>query len=280
VAVLLAGISALLYGGADFYGGLATRRSAVSAVLALSQFVGLAIALAAVAILRTALPAAADLAWGAVAGICGAAGLAALYTALARTVVAVASPVAAVVGTVIPVVLGVAAGERPGALAWAGIAVALPAIALLSAAPGVGTGSGSPRRAALLGTAAGTGFGLFFFAISRTTGGSGLWPLVAARVATIALVALTAAVTGRTLRPARGSIGVVVAAGALDMGANIAFLLASRAGMVSVAAAVAALYPGPTVLLAWIVLHERITPLRIVGLVFALAGVALISAGQ
>jgi drug/metabolite transporter (DMT)-like permease len=279
VSVLLAGISALLYGGADFYGGLATRRSAVSSVLAFSQLVGLAIALAAVAILCTAPPKTGDLVWGAVAGVCGAAGLAALYTALATTVVAVASPIAAVVGTVIPVALGVAAGERPGALAWAGIAVALPAVALLSAAPGAGAGTGSPRRAALLGTAAGTGFGLFFFAISRTGPGSGLWPLVAARVSTIALVALTAAVARRTLRPARGSLGSVVAAGALDMGANIAFLLASRAGMVSIAAAVAALYPGPTVLLARIVLRERLTPLRIAGLVLALAGVALISAG-
>jgi len=280
VSILLAGISALLYGGADFYGGLATRRSPVSSVLVFSQLVGLAIALAAAAILRMPLPVPADLAWGAVAGVCGAAGLAALYTAIATTVVAVASPVAAVVGAVIPVALGVAAGERPGAFAWAGIAVALPAIALLTVAPAAGAGAGSPRRAALLGAAAGTGFGLFFFSVSRTGSDSGLWPLVAARVSTIALVALAAAVTRRRLQPGRGSAGAVVAAGALDMGANIAFLLASRAGMLSIAAAVAALYPGPTVLLAWIVLRERLTLPRITGLVLALAGVALISAGQ
>jgi len=280
VSILLAGISALLYGGADFYGGLATRRSPVSSVLVFSQLVGLAIALAAAAILRMPLPVPADLAWGAVAGVCGAAGLAALYTAIATTVVAVASPVAAVVGAVIPVALGVAAGERPGAFAWAGIAVALPAIALLTVAPAAGAGAGSPRRAALLGAAAGTGFGLFFFSVSRTGSDSGLWPLVAARVSTIALVALAAAVTRRRLQPGRGSAGAVVAAGALDMGANIAFLLASRAGMLSIAAAVAALYPGPTVLLAWIVLRERLTLPRITGLVLALAGVALISVGQ
>jgi drug/metabolite transporter (DMT)-like permease len=280
MSVLLAAISALLYGGGDFYGGLATRRSTVSAVLVFSQLVGLAIALTAVSILRTALPGMADLAWGAMAGVCGAAGLAALYTALATTVVAVASPVAAVVGTVIPIVLGVVVGERPGTLAWAGIAAALPAIVLLTAGPSPAEGGGSPRRAALLGTVAGTGFGLFFFAVSRTAPGSGLWPLVAARVSTIALVVLTAAATGRKLRPDQGSIGAVIAAGALDMGANVAFLLASRIGMVSVAAAVAALYPGPTVLLARIVLHERLTALRIAGLVLALAGVALISAGK
>src|SRR5512137_1127388 len=128
MAILLAGLSALLYGGADFYGGLATRRSQVTSVLALSQLVGLVLALAATALLGTAPPGFSDLAWGAVAGICGAAGLAALYTALATTVVAVASPVAAVVGALIPVALGVAAGERPNAVSWAGIAAALPAI--------------------------------------------------------------------------------------------------------------------------------------------------------
>jgi drug/metabolite transporter (DMT)-like permease len=280
MSVFLAVLSALLYGGGDFYGGLATKRSPVSAVLVFSQLVGLVLALAAVSILRTALPGISDLAWGAVAGVCGAAGLAVLYTALATTVVAVASPVAAVVGTVIPIVLGLAVGERPGTLAWAGIAVALPAIVLLTAASSPGAGTGSPRRAALLGAVAGTGFGLFFFAISRTAPGSGLWPLVAARVSTITLVVLTAAVTGRTRRPDRGSIGAVVAAGALDMGANIAFLLASRTGMISIAAAVTALYPGPTVLLARIVLRERLTRLRIAGLVLALVGVALISAGK
>jgi drug/metabolite transporter (DMT)-like permease len=280
MAIFLAGLSALLYGGADFYGGLATRHNPVTSVLALSQLVGLALALAATAALGSAPPNAADLAWGAAAGVCGAAGLAALYTALATTVVAVASPVAAVVGAVIPVALGVAAGERPGTLAWAGIATALPAIVLLTAGSGSEPGSGSPRRAALLGAGAGIGFGLFFFAVSRTSPGSGLWPLVAARVSTIALVCLAAVVGGRSLRPARDGIGALLASGALDMGATIAFLLASRTGMLSVAAAVAALYPGPTVLLARIVLRERLTALRIAGLVLALAGVALISAGK
>jgi drug/metabolite transporter (DMT)-like permease len=277
--ILLAGISALLYGGADFYGGLATRRSPVSAVLVLSQLVGLVLALVGVAVLQTAPPRPADLAWGAAAGVCGAAGLAALYTAIATTVVAVASPVAAVVGAVIPVAIGVATGERPGALAWAGIAAALPAVALLSIGPRSGEGAGSVRRAVLLGACAGLGFGLFFVAIARTAPDSGLWPLVGARVSTISLVALAAAIGGRSLRPSAGSLAAVLATGALDMGANIAFLLASRAGLLSITAAVAALYPGPTVLLARLVLRERLTLLRIAGLVLALVGVALISAG-
>jgi len=278
MAVLLAGLSALLYGAADFYGGLATRKSPVAAVLVFSQLTGLGIALAATAFLGIAPPGLADLAWGAVAGACGAFGLAALYTALATTIVAVASPVAAVVGAVIPVALGAAAGERPGALAWAGIAMVLPAIALLTAGPTRGDRAGQARRAVLLGVGAGIGFGLFFFAVSRTSPGSGLWPLVAARVSTIGLVVLFTAISGRPLRVARDGAVALLASGALDMGANIAFLLASRSGMLSIAAAVAALYPGPTVLLARVVLRERLTAPRVAGLVLALAGVVLISA--
>jgi drug/metabolite transporter (DMT)-like permease len=267
-----------MYGAADFCGGLGTRKSSLVTVLAFSQLVGLVIALGASVCLGQALPIAGDLAWGAISGVCGAAGLAALYTALATTLIAVASPVAAVVGAVIPVLLGVALGERPGSLAWIGIGLAIPAIVLLSLGPAESRKSGMVRRAALLGAAAGIGFGFFFFAISRTSHGSGLWPLVAARASTISIVALFALFSGRSLRPARAGFSIVLLSGALDMGANIAFLLASRTGMLSIAAVVASLYPGPTVLLAWLVLRERLTPPRVIGLVLALTGVALISA--
>ena len=278
VAIFLAGFSALMYGAADFCGGLGTRKSPLVSVLAVSQLVGLVVALAVSAFLARTPPTAADLAWGAISGVCGTAGLAALYTALATTLVAVASPVAAVIGAVVPVILGVAVGERPGSMAWVGIGLAVPAHILLSAGPSEnGKTSALVRRAALLGTAAGIGFGLFFFAISRTSHGSGLWPLVSARASTISIVVLFALFSGRSLRPARTGRAIILLSGVLDMGANIAFLLATRAGMLSTVAVVASLYPGPTVLLAWLVLRERLTSTRVLGLVLALAGVALIS---
>jgi drug/metabolite transporter (DMT)-like permease len=277
VAILLAGLSALMYGAGDFCGGLGARRSSIVAVLAFSQLAGLVVATVGALALHPQLPAAADLAWGAVAGVCGAAGLAALYTAIATTLVAVASPVAAVTGAVIPVLLGITLGERPDALAWAGIALALPAMALLTRGPAGGGKDVVVRRAALLGILAGGGFGLFFFAVSRTSHASGLWPLVAARITTITVVLLFALLRRRSLLPARGGLPVIVLSGALDMGANIAFLLASRVGMLSVVSVVTSLYPGPTVILAWLVFRERMTAARVVGLALALTGVALIS---
>jgi drug/metabolite transporter (DMT)-like permease len=278
VAILLAGLSALLYGAADFSGGLASRKSPVYAVLVVSQACGLALAVAASAVLGVPLPAWQDLAWGAIAGLCGAVGIAILYIALASTVVAVASPVAAVVGATIPMLLGVATGERPGVLAWVGIALAIPAIALLSAGPVAAEGKEKLRRALWMGVAAGVSFGLFFAAISRSSSGSGLWPLVSARTATVVFVLLYALVTRRPLGISGPRVPLVVLAGLLDMGANIAFLLASRTGLLTIVAVISSLYPGPTVVLAWIVLREKMSWPRVAGLALALGGVALISA--
>ena len=277
MAILLAGISALMYGGADFLGGLATRRSTILPVLVFSQLVGLVIAVGASFLLGHPAPSPWDMAWGAVAGLCGTAGLAALYTAIATTLVAVASPIAAVAGAAIPVLLGVASGERPDTLAWVGIALALPAILLLTIDGSGARKAGVARRAALLGLAAGVGFGFFFFAISRTGHSSGLWPLASARVATITAAVVLGLSRSRSLFPRGGGWAVLLLSGALDMGANIAFLLASRLGMLSLAAIVASLYPGPTVFLACIVFRERLTLYRAAGLALALAGVALIS---
>jgi drug/metabolite transporter (DMT)-like permease len=277
VAILLAGLSALMYGAGDFCGGLASRRAPLFTVLLFSQLVGLLVAAAAALALHQALPSASDLLWGAAAGVCGAAGLAALYRALATTLVAVASPVAAVAGAAIPLLLGLVLGERPGTLAWVGIGMAVPAIVLLAAGPAGHPRRGIVRSAALLGLAAGLGFGLFFFAISRTSRASGLWPLAAARCATITLVLCAALLKRQSLRPSRGGFLIVLLCGALDMGANIAFLLASRMGLLSITAVVTSLYPGPTVILALLVFRERLTVLRVLGLTLALAGVALIS---
>ena len=186
-------------------------------------------------------------------------------------------PISAVTGAVVPVLLGLAAGERPAWSAWIGMALAVPAIALLASGAAGKAKDDKVRRAVLLGFAAGLGFGFFFFVISRTSHSSGLWPLAAARVSTIAIVALFAFFTRRSLLPPTSAVPIIVLSGALDMGANIAFLLASRAGMLSVTAVVTSLYPAPTVLLAWLVLRERLTAPRVVGLALALAGVALIS---
>lgn len=131
----------------------------------------------------------------------------------------------------------------------------------------------------MLGLGAGAGFGLFYIAISRTARESGIWPLVAARASTVVTIALVSALRGRSVSIGRGARGSVLLAGVLDMGANIAFLLAVRQGLLTVVTVISSLYPAPTVLLARVVSGERLTAARVAGLVFALAAVACIGAG-
>ncbi len=275
MAYVLALLSSIAFGAGDFAGGLASRRSPVAAVLVWSQVLGLAIAAAAAPLLAAGPPLPADLAWGAAAGLAGACGLALLYRALATTVAAVASPAAAAVGAVVPVLFGLAAGERPRPLAWAGVALALAAIVLLTAGPSKEEAA-TGRRALGLGIGAGLAFGVFFVAISRPAEAAGLYPLVAARLSSIAAVAGFALARGRPLRLQRADWLPAAAAGVLDMTANALFVVATRQALLALVTVLTSLYPAPTVLLAWGILRQRPTALRLAGLAAAVAAVALV----
>jgi drug/metabolite transporter (DMT)-like permease len=178
-------------------------------------------------------------------------------------------------------VFGLTAGERPGVLALVGVAVALLAIALVSASagapdPGTGVVRGSGLPQAVL---AGAGFGAFFICLEAAGASAGLWPLVGARVSSLSLAGLLLIVTGSPLRPAAGTARALAAAGALDVSANVLYLLAARRGLLSLVAVLTSMYPASTVVLARMVLRERLTPARVAGLGTALVGVALIALG-
>jgi drug/metabolite transporter (DMT)-like permease len=277
--IFLAGLSALMYGFADFAGGYASSKSHVLSVVALSQSAGLAVALASIALMGTPFPGRTDLLWGAAAGLSGAVGLVTLYRGLASSIVAIVSPVSALVGALVPAAFGLALGERLSGLTLAGAALCVPAILLLSwNGPGEGDAR-SLRSAFAQGALAGLGFGGFFIAISRTGAASGLWPLVASRCASISVVLAVMAATGRRPRVERGGRLAALGSGLADMGANVLFLFAARSGLLTLVSVVSSLYPAPTVLLGRIFFRQRVSPARAAGLGLALAGVALISAG-
>ena len=277
MAVLLGLASAVVYGSADFLGGLATKRSSAYSVVVWSQLAGLVGLVAAVFVLRQPLPAASDLGWGAIAGIGGGIGVVLLYRGLSIGRMGVVAPTAAVGAACIPVIVGLALGERPHPLALVGVVVALAAILLVSAsAPD--TSSDNPGRAGLLHAAgAGVGFAAFFIFLTYSDAAAGLWPLLAARVS-IVVAAVAAVVTRNAIRPAPGSWGVIAIVGILDMAANLLYLLASRRGLLSLVAVIVSLYPASTVVLARVVLAERLTARQLGGLLAAGAGVALIAA--
>ena len=274
MSVFFAALSALCYGAADYTGGRATRQSPVFAVLILSQLAGLIGILVVAPFVPDTTIRLSDMLWGAAAGVSGVVGLALLYRALATTVAAIASPTAALVGAAAPVVAGALMGEQPGLLGWIGIGVAIPAVLLLTAERRGGEGA---ERALLLGVLAGLGFGGFFVFISQTSADSGFWPLASSKVVSIALAFAVSLFSRGQLRVNRPSRVPAIAAGVLDMGANILFLLASRIGLLAISGVVSSLYPAPTVILASILDRQKLSRLRIAGLILALAGVALMT---
>ncbi len=274
-------LSALCYGAADFLGGFTAKRASTLAVVVVSQLVGLLLLLMMFPFLPEAAAGTADVLWGAVAGVTGGGGVAFLYRALAIGLMAVVAPTTAVFAVVIPVFVSVALGERPGARTFGGIALALVAIVLISQSSegGRGTrGEAAERRtkAFFLAMLSGVVIGCFFVALSRTSSQAGLWPLVVARTVSVGLFAVMALLASQSLRIPAGILGIVAAGGALDMLANFLYLIASRAGPLSVVVTLASLYPASTVLLARLVLHERLSARQWVGVACALVAVTLI----
>lgn len=317
MAIVLGLAAAVVYGAADFAGGLATRRTPALTVVVLSQLMGLVVLVVALPFAATGPPLAADLVRGGLAGIGGGIGVALLYRGLAVGRMTVVAPITAVGAAALPVAWGLVSGERPGVGALVGVVAALVAVVLVSAAPpaeagdvaaagpGVGVaarggaavrGDAAVRTGATLGRAvavragatlgpgvleaafAGLAFGVFFVLLGGTSPDAGLWPLLGARTS-ILVAGVAAAVSRTSLRPARGQLPRIALAGVLDMGANVLYVLAARQGLLSLVAVLVSLYPASTVLLARLVLGERLAGLQRAGLALAAAGIALIAAG-
>ncbi len=277
MAVVLALASAAVYGAADFLGGLASRRASVFGVVALSQGIGLVAVLGLLPWLGGPVTPA-DLGWGAAAGLAGALGLVVFFRTLARGTMSVIAPVTAVTAAAVPVLVGVLSGDDIGPWAATGIALALAAVVLVSAEGGL-SALRSARPASLVpALAAGAAFGLFFVALDRTSTESGLTPLVTARLASLLLVVVIAVAGRRSLRVGRPALPLVALSGVGDMSANALFLLATQQdGPLAITGVLASLYPVSTVVLAQVLLRERLAAAQVTGLGTAVAAVVLIT---
>jgi len=283
---LLALGSALFYGAADFTGGLTSRRAGAIPVVVISQFSGMLLLALLLPVLPSASPSRDDLLWGAAAGLTGGVGVALLYRALAIGTMAVVAPTTAVCAVAIPVLVAVVLGERPAPLAVAGIVLGIISIILVSqqqTAPGSEESHGARRGRLPPGVptafASGVAIGFFYLSLARSRPEAGMWPLLMARVVSVLLFATLAIATRASFRMTRGVVGLVFAAGAIDMLANALYLLASRLGQLSVVVTLSSLYPASTVLLARIILHERLSTWQVTGVICALAAVMLIVSG-
>jgi drug/metabolite transporter (DMT)-like permease len=222
-------------------------------------------------------PTVADLAWGAGAGLAGSGGLVLFYRALAAGVMSVVAPVTALTAAAVPVLVGLGVGERLAPWSALGIALALVAVVLVAAEGGLPT-LRSARSAGLLpALAAGLGFGVFFVLLDQTRPESTLWPLVASRSVSVALVLLLGVALRASLRIRGRTALLVVLAGVLDMAANALFLAATQQGQLAITGVLASLYPVSTVVLAQLVLREPLVRAQLAGLATAAVAVVLIS---
>ena len=281
LAALLALASSLSWGLSDFLGGFQSRKHALLAVLVLSQ--GLAFAILVVVVLAGA-PIehdGASTAWAAGVGGLGLLGLVAFYRALAIGTMSVVAPISAT-GVSIPVIVGLASGERPGELQIAGIVLAAAGVVLASrAAPSADEEARRTGRQAVgLALLAAIGFGSFFAGIDRAEEtGDVAWVLFAARTADVLILLAACAVVRPPLPRAPAALGAIAAVGVFDLLANLLFVLAAGRGLLSVVGVLGSLYPAVTVVLARVVLHERLTRSQSLGVVVTLAGVVALAAG-
>lgn len=217
--------------------------------------------------------------WGALCGVSQAFGVWWFYAALGAGPISVVSPLTAVLVAALPVGFGVALGERPGAIAAVGTLLALVAIVLVSRE--ATDEDVRPHRftktVAWLTIGSGLAFGLNFVLIHQAPVEARLWPLFFARLSATAIVLVVAAFTGNFSVPQGFPLRMALLAALLDTAANVTMLLALQASMLSLAGVLISLYPAATVLLAIVVLRERVTRWQVVGMVLALIAVAMIS---
>ena len=219
--------------------------------------------------------------WGGLCGVTQAFGIWWFYAALGTGPISVVSPLTAILVAGIPVGVGLMLGERPGPIAAAGVVLALVAVVLVSRQ--ATDEDVTPHRftpaVAWLTIGSGLAFGLNFVLIHQAPPDAKLWPLVFARLSASVVVFLIAAVSANLSPPSGIPLRLAVLAAVLDAGANIAMLLALQASYLSLAGVLMSLYPAATVLLAIVVLRERVTRWQTAGMALALAAVAMIAAG-
>jgi drug/metabolite transporter (DMT)-like permease len=276
VTVALGLLAAVAYGVGDFAGAVASRRHNAVTVLVYSYPVG--------AVLMTALlplfPGSLSprvVVFGLLGGAAGLVGVIVMYSLMTVAPMNVISPVTAVLAAIVPVVVGVIIGERPAAAAWAGIALGVVAVVLVSRTRDDHPHGKIALRVLLLATLSGLGFGAYFVFLARAGHGSGLWPLVVSRIGSALLIVPIAGRRGAFRRIRGRMLAITLLAGVCDAGANMFFLLASREGLLSLASVLTSLYPAVTVILAMGLLKEHATRTQRIGLLLAGASVVLIT---
>ena len=275
LSILYGIASALSWGAGDFAGGLSSRKVGAYRAVFYADFFGLLLLFAAYFIYPETLPPARVIWLSAIGGALGSIGLLVLYYSLTKGLMSIAAPVSALFAAVLPVIIGSITEGLPGPFQLIGFVVALAAVWLIS------QGDGSFHISRLsdlrLPILAGLGFGCYFIFMHNATQDttSTLWPMITSRIAGTMLVLTFVLARRESLAVPRDAWSVVLINATLDLGGNFFYILASKVGRLDIAAVLSALYPGATVILAWLVLKEHISRWQIIGILLACGAIVL-----
>jgi drug/metabolite transporter (DMT)-like permease len=253
-----------------------SRRTAVFGVVLISQLVGMAMAIGCFVLGGEAAPEPVDIAWSVLAGVLGVVGITALYQGLAVGRMGIVAPVTGVLAAVIPAAAGIVLEGMPAPMVLAGIATAIAAVLLVTRVEDEGGGRSGLGLALLSGAAIG-GFGIV---IAQIGDGHVFGPLTIVRATEAVCIVGGVVVTRTAWRPAASRVPAIIAIGIADMTGNAFYILAVQAGALAVASVVSSLYPVTTVILATVILHERVTRSHAVGIALAALAITLIGLGS
>ena len=276
-AIVLGLAASLSWGVADFLGGIQSRRMPAVAVVLGSQFAGLVLVAAVVTVRGEAIPGGDFALYAALSAVAGIVGLTSFYHALSIGSMGVVAPLSSCAAA-IPLVVGIATGDRPSTIQGLGVAIAIVGV-LLASREASEHGGAAVAKGAGFALFSAVGFGCFFLAMDKASDADVLWAVAVNRAVSVGLLALAVLVTRPRLGLKPKDMRTLAIVGVLDILANGFFALAATKGLVSVVAVLASLYPVITVVLARLILGERLRAVQRVGAALALTGAALISAG-
>ena len=275
IAIAFGLTSAAAWGAADFTGGLASRKTGAYQAVFYGEIIGEIVILAVALIVAQPIPALSIWLLAMAAGALGTSGLLLLYYSMTKGLMSIATPVSALLAAVLPVIIGSFLEKPPGMLILLGFVFALAAVWLISQSQDGVKDLLAHLTDLRLPLLAGVGFGLYFVLMHSATRTATFWPMVASRGGGILILIVYMLVGRQGWVPNRAAYGMMVLNGLLDIGGNLFFVLAGQAGRLDIAAVLSSLYPGSTVLLAWIFLRERLSRTQWLGIFAALIAIVL-----
>lgn len=267
--------SAAAWGAADFTGGLASRRTGAYQAVFYGEVIGQAVIVVVSLLVAQPIPGLSIWLVAIAAGALGTSGLLLLYHSMTKGLMSIATPVSALLAALLPVVIGSILEEPPGALVILGFIFALSAVWLISQSPDGVKDLLSHLAQLRLPLLAGVGFGLYFILMHSATRTATFWPMVASRLGGILILIVYMSLSRQSWIPNKAAYSMMLLNGLLDISGNLFFVLAGQAGRLDVAAVLSSLYPGSTVLLAWIFLRERLSRTQWMGIFAALIAIVL-----